>query len=252
MGKQVYPAPVNDFAKNSSEMKIPSQYDNKDYGKDVKAVPRKVTVKSSGKDGKVYGVRAIMTKEDQVLIRPTFKDHLLQEASDLSQLPDIVFKELKSNISKGAKDLDQKWKNALELTYKAYQVAGVRRPLPSEKMAWKQFEELLAFSVRSLSATRGLDGDWRTSNVLVKEAAQPEQNHIGKRRFFVEVPGESAQEVDGANMDEIIEAITNKIRNDRTVKGTKVRIEERTKKYAILTIWVNDIKRDRIIIKEVS
>lgn len=247
------PGNENELSKKSAEMKIPSQYDNVDYGKKTKIVTRKVTYKERGGTGKFYGSRAIATKEskDSPLEQLTFIGHLIAEQSDISTLPDSVVREIKGNISKGSKDLEQQWKNALELVYKAYQVSGVRRPTPNEKGAWKQFEELLRFGVQQLAATRGRDGKWRTTDTYVREA-QEQPQHIGKRRFFVEVPGEAAQEVDGANLDEIIEAITNKIRTDRSVTGTKVRIEERTKKHAVLTIWVNDVKRERIIIKEVS
>jgi hypothetical protein len=241
------PGNDNEFSKQSSEMKIPSQYDNRDWGKATKIVKRKVTTKDSGDPSKEYGSKAIMTKEEH---KPSFTDFLLGEGSDISTLPDSVIAEIKKNIRTGAKDLVQKWKNALELLHKAYQVANVRRPTPDQKGAWKQYNDLIQFAVRQLVATRGLDGEWRTSQILVRE--DMEQNHIGSKRFFVEIPGERAQEVDGKNMDEIIDAISNKIRNSKHVTGTKVRVEERSKEHAILTVWVNDIKRERIVIKQVS
>lgn len=238
------PGVENEVSTSSSEMKIPSQYDNVDWGAKTKLVNRKVTSKST-KDGTVYGSKALMTKEGKL----TFIGHLIAESDDPTLLPEMVIGELKSNIRKGAKDLEQKWKNALELVHKAYHVSNVQLPTPTKKGAWKQYEELIRFGVQQLSATRGIKGEWRTSSVLVREAQ--DQNHIGKRRYFIEIPGERAQEVDAANMDEIIEAISNKIRNSRHVTGTKVRIEERTKDYAVLTVWVNDVKRERITIKQV-
>lgn len=235
----------NEVSKGSSEMKIPSQYDNVDWGKKTKLVNRKVTHKERGPGGKVYGSKAIMTKES----KQTFIEHLLSEGDEPTMLPAVIVGEIKSNIRKGAKDLQQKWKNALELVHKAYQVANVRRPVPTEKGAWKQYEELIQHAVKQLVATRGLNGEWRVSSLLVREA---DEQHIGKRRFFVEIPGERAQEVDGDNLDDIIEAIANKITRSRDVHGTKVRIEERSKTHAVLTVWVNGIKRERIIVKEVS
>jgi hypothetical protein len=240
------PGVENEVSTASSEMKIPSQYDNVDWGAKTKLVNRKVTSKST-KTGVVYGSKAIMTKEGKM----SFIDHLLAEGDDPTLLPDILVAELKKNIRAGAKDLEQKWKNALELVNKAFHVSNVQLPTPSKKGAWKQYEELLRFGVQQLAASRGINGNWRTSKLLVKEAQQQDQTHIGKRRFFVEIPGERAQEVEGANMDEIIDAIANKIRNSRHVTGTKVRVEERDKDHAVLTVWVNDIKRDRIIIKQV-
>jgi hypothetical protein len=239
------PGVENEVSTSSSEMKIPSQYDNVDWGAKTKLVNRKVSSFST-KDGTVYGSKALMTKEHKL----TFIGHLISESDDPTMLPDMVISELKSNIRKGAKDLEQKWKNALELVHKAYHVSNVQLPTPTKKGAWKQYEELIRFGVQQLSATRGIKGEWRTSSVLVREAAAGE-SHIGRRRYFVEIPGERAQEVEAGNMDEIIEAISNKIRNSRHVTGTKVRVEERTKDYAVLTVWVNDVKRERITVKQV-
>lgn len=234
----------NDFSKRAGEMNIPSQYDNKDYGKKVKAVAKKVQVKSSSGDGKLYGSRAIMTKESM-----TFTQYLI-EGDDLTLLPDSVLGEIKSNIRTGAKDLEQKWKNALELVHKAYQVANVRRPTPDQKGAWKQYEEMISFGVRQLTATRGIDGDWRMSKVLVREAYQDvdKSQQMGKRRFFAEIPGAAATEVDGTDMGEIIENITNKFRRH----GASVRVDERSKLGAVLSIWKNGIQIDKMVIKELS
>ena len=139
----------NSFSKSSSEMKIPNQYDNVDWGKRTKIVKRKVTSKSSGKDGTIFGSKAILTKENM-----SFKQYL-QEAEDLTLLPDSVIGELKKNIKLGAKDLTQRWKDALELVRKAYQVSNVRIPLPVRRGAWRQFEELIKFAVVELSKARG-------------------------------------------------------------------------------------------------
>lgn len=242
----------NEVSTSSPEMKIPSQYDNVDWGAKTKVVNRKVTSKSTG-TGTVYGSKAIMTKEQISAL--SFSDYLLLEDDKITALPEQIVAEIKKNISAGAKDLAQQWKNALELTHKAYQVANVHLPQPDHKAAWKQYEEMIRFAVSKLAATRGLDGSWRTSNMLVREDEQlaeaQSENHIGSKRFFVEIPGERAVEADGKDMDEIIDQITNKIRNSRHVKGTKVRVEERTKTHCVLTVWVNDIKRERIIIKQV-
>lgn len=238
------PGTENEVSAKSPEMKIPSQYDNKDWGKVKKLVNRKVSYKERGSTGKFYGSRAIMTKEGKM---PTFIDHLF-EGSDYSAYPDSVLGEIRKNISTGAKDLAQNWKDALELVHKAFEVANVRRPTPNDKAAWKQYEALIQFGVRELAKTRGINGKWRTSTMLMREAEGSTEQHIGKRRFFVEIPGESAVEAEGSNMDEIIDQISNKMRRH----GAKVRVEERTKTHAVLTVWVNDIKRDRVIVKEVS
>lgn len=234
------PAPENDFAKSAGEMSIPSQYTNKDYGKKVKAVAKKVVVKSSGPDGQVYGIRAIMTKES------SFIDYLVTEANDLSSLPDIALSEIKNNIRAGAKDLTQQWKNALELVHKAYQVANMRRPTPDQKGAWKQYEDMIKYGVQQLTATRGLDGEWRMTNVLVREAA--DGGRLAKRRFFAEVPGSAATEVEGDSLDDIIDKFVNKFRRH----GTKVRVDERNKLGAVLSIWKGDQQVEKMVIKELS
>lgn len=236
----------NELSLRSKEMNIPSQYDNVDWGKRKKLRNRKVSYIERGGRHTVYGSKAIMTKESTL----TFKEHLLQESDDYNALPEAVLGEIKSNIRKGANDLEQKWKNALELTNKAYQVANVRRPTPADKSQWKQYEAMIAHSVKCLAAARGLQGEWRSSEILVREWIEGEG--ISKRRFFVEIPGEAAQEVAGEDMDSIIEAITNKIRTSRDVTGTKVRVQERTKTYAVLAVWVNGAKREEIVIKQVS
>lgn len=248
------PGVENELSKRASEMKIPSQYDNsKNYGKKSKIVARKINVCAKGLDHKCYGSRAIMTKENKM----TFTEFLLQEGDDITNLPDKAISEIKKKIREGAADLTQQWMNALELVHRAYHVLNIRRPLPDEKGAWRQYEDLIKYGVQQLSATRGLDGKWRSSTVLAREAFDdnryPDSGmHIGTHRFFVEIPGQAAVEADAKSMDDIIEKITNKIRNSHEVKGTKVRVEERTKTYAVLTVWVNDVKRDRIIIKDIS
>jgi len=254
------PGPINQFAKSAGEMNIPSQYDNKDFGKKVKAVAKKVTIKSSG-DGKVYGARAIMTKETQSFLqfleqkilaeKEETSDQIVTEGDDITLLPDSVLGEIKSNIRAGARDLEQKWKNALELVHKAYQVANIRRPTPDQKGAWKQYEDMIKFGVAQLRATRGIDGDWRMTQISIREAYEQEPDKtqkLGKRRFFVEVPGEAAVEADGKDVGEIIEQLTNKFRRH----GTTVRVDRRDDLGAVLSIWKHGIQIDKMVIKELS
>lgn len=245
------PGSENSFAQSASEMNIPSQYDNKDFGKKSKTVARKIVIRSTGTDKKMYGARAIMTKENEEdqPKRVTLIEYLIAESDDLSLLPDSVIGEIKKNIRTGAKDLEQKWKNALELVHKAYHVANIRRPTPDQKGAWKQYEELIKFGVRQLSACRGLDGEWRMSNVMIREQANVDRSQeISKRRFFVEVPGESAKEVAANDMGELIDGLINNFRRH----SAKVRVEERNKNGAILSVWKNDVQIEKIVIKELS
>lgn len=239
--KKTSPGSENEFAKTAKEINIPSQFDNKDYGKKTKVVARKVRVVSSGKDHKFYGARAIMTKENtQTLI-----DFLLNENEDLSALPDKVVGEIKSNIRKGAQDLEQHWKNALELVHKAYQVANVRRPTPDQKGAWKQYMDLIGVGVQQLRNTRGINGQWRMTSAIVRESLNEAQDLKG-HRYFIEIPGHAPQEVEADNMDDIIDKMHNKFRRE----GAKMRIERRDQYTAVVTVHVDDEMRERIVIKE--
>lgn len=238
------PGQKNDFAKKAKRMKYPNQYDNKDYGKDTKLVARTIDHVDTN-TGAFYGTRTIMTKEHQ-----TFSDFLIQEDEDLTLLPDSVIAELKKLIRQGASDLEQKWTNALELTHKAYQVGNVRRPTPTQKGAWKQYEDLIAFAVKQLSANHGINGEWRASDVLYQESAQMpvDDEPMAKHRFFVRIPGEAAVEVLGDTMDNIIDQVTNKLRRH----GAVARIEQRSEEGAKLGVYVNGNKRDEVVIQSVS
>ena len=46
--------------------------------------------------------------------------------------------------------------------------------------------------------------------------------------------------------------IVSRIRVGKEVRGTKVRVEERSKERAVLAVYVNDVLRDRIELKDVS
>ena len=89
---------------------------------------------------------------------------------DLTRLPQDLFKEVQKNIRKGAEDLQQKWANALELVHQAYEVAAVQRPSPDMKEAWEQYEENIAYAVKQLSDSRGMEDDWRMSSAMFHEA----------------------------------------------------------------------------------
>lgn len=87
--------------------------------------------------------------------------NLQENASNSEKLTPLEMDEIQRNIRQGAKDPDQNWKDALELTNKAYSVVGHEIPTPNEKEKWKQYEENLNHSVNMLSKYRGGDADWR-------------------------------------------------------------------------------------------
>lgn len=98
--------------------------------------------------------------------------YMITESKDIDALPEDIMNEIQKNIRAGAKDLEQKWANALELVHKAYEVSGTQRPTPDMKNAWKQYEENLMYAVGQLSKFRGVRGDWRMSSAIFHEALQ--------------------------------------------------------------------------------
>lgn len=247
------PAPENDFARRSKEMNdgsIPCQYDNKDYGKKRKAKAHKFSVKDT-KTGKVYWIPAVMEKQ-------TLLEFLIQENKDtkvldkITTLPDAVIGELKKLINKGAKDLSQDWKDAAELVNTAYHVARIRRPVPDQRGAWKQYEELLRHGVHQLWNTRGNKGAWRAADVVFAEnhvpTIEPLIEDIGGHRFFVKIPGAMDVEIEASNMTEVIKELSNKIRRH----GGQVEVRHRTHEGAVLVVWKEEQEIDEIIIQDVS
>lgn len=89
------------------------------------------------------------------------KDPKIVEGKDMSALPSTVIKDIEKKIREGAKDTSQKWKNALELVQKAYEVLNIERPTPASPAAWSQYEDMISFAVNELAKARGVNGDWR-------------------------------------------------------------------------------------------
>lgn len=134
----------------------------------------------------------------------------------LDALPEDAMSELQKNIRAGAKDIEQKWANALELVHKAYEVTGIQRPTPDMKNAWKQYEENLEYAVQQLAKYRGLNGDWRMSSAIFHEALQP------RLRFAVRLatPGASTTyETEAKSMQELIDYIVQNDPGDYEVKS---------------------------------
>lgn len=239
------------------------EYDHFGTNSEVPLYHKSVTVTAPNQDEAIRIVKNLVggrnhkaTLVSESSAQPTFITFLSEQKEDdnITLLPAAVISEIKKNIRDGAKDTTQAWANALELTNTAYYVSNVRLPRPDQKGAWDQYEELLRFSVRQLSDNRGIGGDWRIEKSLVKESTSSfsANNPIGKHRFFVEIPGELAQEVEGDNMDEIIDQIITRIRVGKEVRGTKARVEFRNEYGARIAIYVDDVLRERITIKEIS
>lgn len=246
-----YPSKENEFDKTATPMKNPNVYDKKQRGAGGKKAVRaeKVTIKDSN-TGKTYGTRTIMQKTTE---DTSFIGFLINEgAADVTEMPEVILKELRKNIRAGAADTEQQWKNALELVNTAYKITNIRLPLPDQKGAWKQYEELIKFGVKQLHDVRGITGDWRVTPSSLREAAiqssvpDEEIGDIGNKRIFATIPGAGTVEMHVADFDEAIDQLTNHLRN----KGGKLRVEERSADKMTLAVLVKSgdqwVKRDEI------
>lgn len=102
-----------------------------------------------------------------------------------------------------------------------------------------------------------MQGDWRLTQSTLSDTGmigedadeyQQELGNVGTNRYFVEIPGEASTEVAAKNMDEIIDELTNKLKRN----GAVVRVDQRDDTLVLLSVWVDDVKRDKITIKKVS
>lgn len=254
------------MTKENAQKKWKVTYDIHSTNREVPLYTNSKTVYADNEQEAIATIKRLVGGRNHTasLVESTFIQNLLAEANDVSELttlPEKIIKELRNLIRKGAQDLQQNWKDALELVNKAYQVSNVRLPMPDHKGAWKQYMDLIGFGVQQLNATRGTNGQWRrtkplyTESYILSELANVDGDAprpIGNRRFFVEIPGVSAQEVDADSMDDIIEKISNKINRSSDVIGTKVRVAHRTKEGAILHVFVGGALREKVVIKEIS
>lgn len=85
----------------------------------------------------------------------------LQDGDPKQILAPHKVKQLRVLIRKGAKNLEASWKSGEHLCNKAYKVAGHKIPTPDMADGWKQYEDLLGFTVGVLSSVRGPTASWR-------------------------------------------------------------------------------------------
>ena len=127
------------------------------------------------------------------------------KSKDLSILPEETIKEIKKNVRDGATDLEYEWSNALELVHQAFKIAGVERPTPSEREAWKQYEELLQYGVKELADARiNFDSSWRMSSTVFREAME---KRIKVRVYELSNKAGKGHTVEARNMEEVIEMV---------------------------------------------
>lgn len=233
----------NSYAKGVPQMKYKIQSDPANANPTTKKVRKEKVVIRDEVTGKIYGSRVIVQNQTSESLIGELMGMIVEEKDGQSQaetalknlqgeaLPEMVISELKSLIRKGAKDMDQAWKNALELTQRAYAVAAVRLPGPYEDGQWKQYEELLSFAVKQLAATRGLSGDWRLSALELKEAAL--QHLVEYGRLIVDIPGEEPYELTDTNVDDATTAVINKLKRH----GFSTKVLTKDLYHSIVTIY---------------
>jgi len=170
------------------------------------------------------------------------KELSLFEEKDLTELPYDVVHDLEQHINKGAKDLDVKIANALELVKSAYEVENVEMPDPSMKKGWIQFSKLLEYATQKLVKFRGLDGDWRMSANTVMENLSSVTSY--SFRLVVNETEEHGK-VDAYDVEDVVEVITEKLEaklfkvyTTQVGGGVKIELYDSNIKQPI-TIFVN-------------
>jgi hypothetical protein len=252
-----YPSTENEFDRSAALMKNPNTLDKawRGVGKKKGVRAEKVTIKDSN-TGKTYGTRTIMQKTTE---STSFIEYLITEgAADITVLPERIIKEIRKNIRGGAADLEQQWKNALELVNTAFKVSNIRLPLPDQKGAWKQYEDLIQYGVKQMHELRGIDGDWRITRSSLRENAiqsslsQQEMGDIGNHRIFATIPGVGQQELHAKDFDEVIDQLENHLRH----KGAKLRVDSRSADAMDLSVYVKAdgewVKREEIKVRDYS
>lgn len=233
----------NDIANKTPEMKFPLQMDSAklDFGGKSKVRAEKIVMRDT-KTGRIYGSRVVYQKvtSENLIAELLALNEANEEVVD-EPLPEIVVGELKSNIRKGAKDIEQNWKNALELVHKAYEVSSVRRPTPDTPQPWKQYEQLIQFAVRQLANTRGMSGEWRMSQAVTESA-------LTEARIFVSVPGSVDMEVEAKNIDEVVDSIINITRRH----GVVAKVNSKNGEQAVLVLTRNGEELETVTIRDVS
>lgn len=70
--------------------------------------------------------------------------------------PEDTVSAIQKEINKGAKDIEQEWKNAVELVNYAFEELNVPVPMANLKKRWGQYNKLISYAVKNLADARGL------------------------------------------------------------------------------------------------
>lgn len=69
---------------------------------------------------------------------------------------------IQKDINKRTKDKQKDWKSAIELVDSSLDELNVPKPMAYMRERWKQYEEMIAYAVRNLADSRGLNGKWNS------------------------------------------------------------------------------------------
>ena len=78
-------------------------------------------------------------------------------------LPNDTVSALEKEINKGAKDIEQEFESAAELVNQAFEELNIDVPQVHHKDRWKQYQQLISYSVKNLYDARGLNANWKTT-----------------------------------------------------------------------------------------
>lgn len=184
-----------------------------------------------------------------------FKEFLEENTykrEDMSKLSQQDIDELQRLVREGAKNIEEKWANALELVHKAYEVAQIQRPTPEMNDAWKQYEDLISLAVKELTKHRGIDGEWRMSaHIFHERAPAPKAKTDVVTKYTITSDVDDLPLHATVTAESIDEIVTPMMRFNIT--GHEIEVKHRSPHHAVVYFCKNG-KRcgDKITIKRVA
>lgn len=98
-----------------------------------------------------------------ILIEKEEKEKIIfKETDGISPFPENTLSAIKKKITTLAKDLEQNWQSAAEITNSAMKELNVPIPQAFLKERWKQYVDLLKHAIKELYESRGLS-NWTRS-----------------------------------------------------------------------------------------
>ena len=90
------------------------------------------------------------------------KKIVFKETNPQNEFPKDTITAIKKRINVYTKDLTMNWDNAAEMLDAVMLELKVPKPTANLFKRWKQWDELLEFSVQNLADARGIDGPWNS------------------------------------------------------------------------------------------